>query len=455
MKDTVSRRSIALPLGALVISWGIYLGARYTDLFVTGVYDDDGTYLGQEPPIQASVYLIFGAVAVFALSAVIAQRMAISHRVVLGAHERLPRAAHRFATLSIVVALGFAAILGVSVFLQGFNTYGPRSDDLGLRFATTYLPIILYTSLVVAVLLIGFVLRKDTLPKTDDKAQFSIDAAQDSTDLPEARKSLGAAYALPIVAVAVALIFGLIVFDVTGTNLEVWVWVIIQVMIGAGIVIGTIFGEKAVAAGPSGASSRSRITRAARGLNFVLSIVFGAVVSLMGFAYGSTAVADLRISPSFSIDIYAAPGTGLANTPLGVNGWDLAPGTEVVVTLEPGGIEIVRGEVDAFNSFYKDTTLPSALAPGQYVLEGLATGRDGVALTKTIEFGVAENGTLIWNEKAQQMMRFGEQDFTVMTPSLSWFLDDLLPALVLVLLAQLGIFLSLTERNKRRDPRSE
>ena len=449
MKDTRSRRAIALPLIALVISWVVYLVARYTDLFVTPVYDDEGTWIGEDPAIQVSPYLLFLAVAIFGVAAVIAQRLAITQRVSLGADERLPRSAHRFATLAIVVALAFAAILGISAFLEGFNSYGPRSDDVGLRFFTTYLPILLNTALVVVVLLVGFVLRKDTLPKSDDKARSLESGSEESDTQPEARSSLGAAYAVPIVAVALALIFGLIVFDVTGTTLEVWVWVIIQAMIGAGIVVGTVFGEKAVAAGPSGTTSRSRITRSARGLNFVLSIVFGTVVTIMGFSYGSGAINSLRISPSLSIDVYAAPGTPIANSTISVNGWDLAEGSTVRITLQPSGQEVLSGEVDSFRGFYQDFTLPN-LTPGPYSVEGTATSVDGLPVTRTIEFQVAENGTLIWNPKLEEPYRFGDDNSRVMTATLRWLIDDLAPALVLIVLAQVGIFMTMTERNKRR-----
>jgi len=449
MKDTLSRRSIALPLIALILSWAVYLLARYTDLFVTPVYDDEGTWIGQDPAIQIAPYLLFLAVAIFGVAAVLAQRLAIAQRVALGADERLPRSAHRFATLAIVVALAFAAILGIGAFLEGFRAFGPRSDDLGLRFLTTYLPILLNTTLVVVILLAGFVLRKDTLPKSDDKAKALEADGQESEAPAEARRSLGAAYALPIVAVASALIFGLIVFDVTGTTLEVWVWVIIQAIIGAGIVVGTIFGEKAMAAGPRGTTSRSRITRSARGLNFVLSIVFGAVVTIMGFSYGTSAVNSLRISPSLSLDVYAITGTPVANTTISVNGWDLAQTSTVEVTLQPGGETLLTGEVDAFRGFYQDFTLP-ALTPGSYVLEGNATSVDGQPVTRSLEFGVAENGTLIWNPKFEERNRVGDDNARVMAPSLPWLIDDLAPALVLILLAQTGIFVTMTRRNSPR-----
>jgi hypothetical protein len=449
MIDTPSRRAIALPLAALVVAWAIFLFGLYTDLFVKPVYDDTGTLIGQDPAVQASPYVFFVAVAVFAAAAVLGQRIAIRQRIATGPHERLPRGAHRYATLSIVVALAFSAIFAIIVFFSGFNSYGPRSDDLVLRFQTTYLPIILYTALVVTVLLVGFVFRKDSLPKSDDKVATGA-TEENSHSEPEATKSLGGAYAVPIVAVAIALIFGLMVFDITGTTLEVWVWVLIQLVIGAGIITGTIFGERAVATGPGGTSSRSRITRGARGLNFVLSIVFGAVVTLMGFSYGSGAINSLKIAPSLSIDLYAAPGTPVSSSSLGFGGWDLEEGSEVVLTLNPGSTELARGEVDSFRSHYKDTKLPGSLEPGNYSLVATATTVEGKPFIKTVEFGVANDGTLIWDDRAGENLPYSDPDPRVMTMTIPWLVDDLLPALVLLVLAQLGIFLTLTERNKKR-----
>lgn len=449
MKDSLSRRSIATPLVAVVISWVIFMIAVYTELFVKPVYDENDQWIGEDPAIQAAPYLFFLATAVFTIGAVWAQRLAIRRRIELGPEERLPRAAHRFATLTIVIGLVVSAVLAISVFLEGFNTYGPRSDDITLRLLTTYLPIILYTILVVTVLLVAFVFRGDTLPKSDDKAHFE-EEAPGAADEAIARKSLGGAYAIPIVAVAIALIFGLVVFDITGTTLQVWVWVIIQAMIGIGIVLGTIFGEKAVLAGPRGKSSRGRITKSARGLNFVLSIVFGAVVTVMGFGYGASAIDQLRISPQFYMDIYASPGADIRNTEFGASGFDLLEGSTVSIGLEEPERSLLSGEVDSFGDFYQQEPLPQDLEPGDYVLVGQATSADGRPLAREIPFTLDEDGTVTWDYYQDDFMKYEMEESRLLGPSLEWFFDDLLPALVLITLAQTGIYLTVTERNKRR-----
>lgn len=449
MKDTLSRRSIATPLIAVVISWVIFMIAVYTELFVKPVYDENDQWIGEDPAVQAAPYLFFLATAVFTAGAVWAQRLAIRRRIELGPEERLPRSAHRFATLAIVIGLVVGAVLAISVFLEGFNTYGPRSDDITLRLLTTYLPIILYTILVVTVLLVAFVFRGDTLPKSDDKAHFE-EEAPGAADDAVARKSLGGAYAIPIDAVAIALIFGLVVFDLTGTTLQVWVWVIIQALIGTGIVLGTIFGEKAVLAGPRGKSSRGRITKSARGLNFVLSIIFGGVVTAMGFGYGASAIDELRISPQFYMDIFAAPGADIRNLEFGANGYDLQEGSTVSIGLEDPERSLLSGEVNSFGEFYQQERMPQDLEPGDYVLIGKATSADGRPLAREIPFTIDEDGSVSWDYYQDDYMKFEAEESRLVGPSFDWFLDELLPALVLLTLAQAGIYLSITERNKRR-----
>ena len=115
----------------------------------------------------------------------------------------------------------------------------------------TLLAIVLATGLVVYVLLAAFVFRHDESTNTDGVKQ----------KMSEAQKALGLGYAVPILATAVAIIFGLGVYDVTRTNLQVWVWVIIIAIVAAGVVWGTRFAAKAKSAKAidSTASSRKRI----------------------------------------------------------------------------------------------------------------------------------------------------------------------------------------------------
>jgi hypothetical protein len=167
----------------------------------------------------------------------------------------------------------------------------------------------------------------------------------------ESEKALGLGYAVPIIATAIAIIFGLAVYDVTRTDLEVWVWVIIQVIIVSGILLGTRFSTKAKSAKAAAPRARATLAAGAANLNFVLSIVFGVTVSIMSFGFGAAGIEKLRVYPTYE---------------------------------EP--------------------------APGE-------------------EF------TAIWS-------------WTVAPLSVSWFIEQMLPAIVLLVLAAAGTYLSITERNK-------
>jgi uncharacterized protein YacL len=198
---------------------------------------------------------------------------------------------------------------------------------------------LLATGLVVYILLRAFVFRKQ-VAKGAKKEGMS-----------DSEKALGLGYAVPIIFTAIAIIFGLVVYDVTRTDLQVWVWVIIQVIIVSGILLGTRFSTKAKSAKQASPRPRPTLAAGASNLNFVLSIIFGVTVSIMSFSFGAAAIELLRVYPPYE---------------------------------EP--------------------------APGE-------------------EFSA------IWT-------------WTVAPISASWFIEQMLPAIVLLVLAAAGTYLSITERNK-------
>jgi len=446
MNTASARTPLLLILSSAVVAWALFMSGIYTDLFVEQVYNDAGEWIGRSPAITVSKYLFFGATAVFAAAAVIAQRMSIAQRVSKGIDDRPSRSGHRFATLSIIVGLSVAAIIGISVFLEGFS--GNRQDGQTLleRTLDTYLPIVLFTGLVVVVLLAAFVFRSDTLPKSSDRVP---DDAVDHEEVAGSgsQRDLGAAYAVPIVATAVALIFGLVVYDATGTSLDVWIWVVIQLVIGSGIVVGTIYGERAVAQGPTSQSSRSRVTRSARGLNFVLSIVFGAIVTGMAFGYGGSAIDELRSSPTFTLDIMAGPGAPLENVEVSVNGWDLQLGSTVSMALEDPAISLLSDTI-VEDYYYESRPLPGNLEPGDYLLTAQATSADGRLLTREREFTVSDESEVFWVVDDMKISREMEEDTVIISANGLWLIRSLVPALVLLLIALSGVYFSLTERNR-------
>lgn len=451
MRSPVSR-AIAAPLIGAIVAWALVLLAQYSDLFVRNVFDD-GNLVGSDPAVAVSTYLVFLAVAVPAVAALWSQRVAIRERVALGGEARLERAAHRFATLVLIVSMALAAILAIGTFIEGFVGPGQRPDLLE-RLGNVYAPILLYTALVLTVLLKGFVFRHDSLPKSSEftSADGVPTASPPQADPSNAsgsqpRRDLGAAYAIPIVASAIALIVGLIVYDATGNSLEVWVWVAIQFLIGAGIVAGTIYGERAIANGPVEASSRSRITLGARRLSFVLSIVFAVVVGIMGFGFGSSAIDSLRSQPFLSVQAISGPNASEDPVEVALNGGDLDEGSRISLTVEPSGQELLSDTVSADEYYYHSVELGSTLAAGEYSVVAKATSRDGRSLVDSRDFVVDDTGAVSWDGDKAPAERWSEDNILIVQPDVEWWIEDLLPAFVLVVLSLGVVHQSLIRRN--------
>jgi len=339
MENKLSKLAILTPLVGLIGGWKFFMFAIYAGLFVYPIYDAQGMYQGDEQIIRPSTYLFLSGIVIFGLLALYGQRLALRARAIAGVDDALARAAHRFTNFAVIVALVAGAFFAIGNFLGAFNTYIDREENLTVRLFDVYIPILLATGLVVYILLRAFVFRKQVV-KGAKKERMS-----------ESEKALGLGYAVPIIFTAIAIIFGLVVYDVTRTDLQVWVWVIIQVIIVSGILLGTRFSTKAKSATPSAPRPRATLAAGAANLNFVLSIVFGVTVSIMSFTFGAGAVENLRVYPPYE---------------------------------EP--------------------------APGE-------------------EF------TAVWS-------------WTVAPLSVSWFIEQMLPAIVLLVLAAAGTYLSITERNK-------
>ena len=339
MENKLSKLAILAPLVGLIGGWKFFMFAIYAGLFVYPIYDAQGMYQGDEQIIRPSTYLFLSGIVIFGLLALYGQRLALRARALAGVDNSLARAAHRFTNFTVIVSLVAGAVFAIGNFLGAFNTYIDREEDLTVRLFDVYVPILLATGLVVYILLRAFVFRKQVV-KGAKKEGMS-----------ESEKALGLGYAVPIIFTAIAIIFGLVVYDVTRTDLEVWVWVIIQVIIVSGILLGTRFSTKARSAKAAAPRPRPTLAAGAANLNFVLSIVFGVVVSIMSFSFGAMAIETLRVYPPYE---------------------------------EP--------------------------APGE-------------------EFSA------IWT-------------WTVAPISVGWFIEQMLPAIVLLVLAAAGTYLSITERNK-------
>jgi hypothetical protein len=303
MAIKLAKQAIITPLIGLVVGWTLFMFAIYSDLFVFPIYDSQGMYLGETQIVQISTYLYLVGIVVFGLLALRGQQMSLHARELAGLDAPLPRAAHRFTNLTVVISLVGGSIYAIGNFLNAFNSFGQENVNLLVRLFDVYVPIVLATILVIYILLRAFVYRKQTVKQAKKQGMSN------------SEKALGLGYAIPILLTAVAIIFGLVVYDITRTDLQVWVWVVIQVIIALGILLGTRFSSKAKAAKVAPPRVRQTLAAGATNLNFVLSIVFGATVSIMSFTFGASAIESLRIWPEY------IEGEEFVFDP----GWEIAP----------------------------------------------------------------------------------------------------------------------------------
>jgi heme/copper-type cytochrome/quinol oxidase subunit 2 len=281
----LAKRAIALPLLGLFVAWLAFMGAILADLYVPQPqYDNMGNPRETNEVFHVAPYLFLLGIAAVAIASLLAQGMAIRARKESADASSLARAAQRFTTLGIIVGLAAGAIFAIGNFMGAFNSFTGRADNIVLRIFSVYVPILLATGLVVYVLLAAFVFRHDDSSNTDGTKQKMSDA----------QKALGLGYAIPILATALAIVLGLGVYDVTRTNLQDWVWVLIIAIVAAGVVLGTRFAAKAKSAKPAAPKPRTALAAGATNLNLVLSIVFGTAVTFMAFTFGGEAINKLR-----------------------------------------------------------------------------------------------------------------------------------------------------------------
>jgi len=288
MQTKLSKQAIITPLIGLVVGWTLFMFAIYSDLFVQPIYDYQGNYVSDAQVVRVSTYLFLVGIVVFGLLSLRGQEMALHARELAGLEAPLPRAAHRFTNLTVVISLVGGSIYAIGNFLNAFNGFGSAEGvNLLVRLFDVYVPIVLATALVIYILLRAFVYRKQNVKQAKKQG------------MSDSEKALGLGYAIPILFTAVAIIFGLVVYDITRTDLQVWVWVVIQVIIALGILLGTRFSSKAKAANAAPPRVRQTLAAGAANLNFVLSIVFGATVSIMSFTFGANAIESLRVYPEY------------------------------------------------------------------------------------------------------------------------------------------------------------
>ena len=271
-----AKRAIIFPLVGLAIAWVFFMVGIFTDqLVMVEQYAIDDF---SEQELRWSTYLYLIGISAVSVASLLGQRTALTLRN----NEDFPlaRAAHRFANLGIILSLLAGAIFAIGNFLGAFGGYDRDAPGL-VRIFGVYVPIVLATALVVTILLLGFVFREDAPDLKNEKDE----------DLAKKQRAVGLAYATPILGTAIAILFGLAVYDITRTTLDVWIWVIIQLIIALSILIGTRFAAKAKLVAVEPKPRKPGV--AAVSLNFVLSILFGVVVTIMAFSYGGSAIDSL------------------------------------------------------------------------------------------------------------------------------------------------------------------
>ena len=93
----------------------------------------------------------------------------------------------------------------------------------------------------------------------------------------QARAALALGFTSPIVGAALSVIVGLIVFDMTKTSFDIWIWVLIHTILGASLVLGTRWSTAAFNYA-LGKDRKTGVEKSARNLSFVLSIIWSAWV---------------------------------------------------------------------------------------------------------------------------------------------------------------------------------
>ena len=289
------QRAIASPLLGLFVCWVFFLLASWSDLFFQPEYIITDEF--QSPPIlQPSKFLYLIGIALLAQGSLIGLRKSDASNFDNKNPGGLALASLRLGVLGVIISLAGGTIYALINFLSAFG--GPvSSGSFGQRAVAVYLPILLSTVLLVYVILRAFVWRSTN----------ETDKLSSKRKIDPQKKALALGYALPIVAGALAVIFGLVVYDITGTSLEAWVWVIIQVIVASGIILGTRFARRAKNRKPVQTKAKNRLAGGAWNLNFVLSILFGTIVSIMAFAFGTNSFEKLK---NYNFDY---------------EGWDVAP----------------------------------------------------------------------------------------------------------------------------------
>ena len=276
------RINILLPLLGVTVAWVATVLAAYLDLGINQYYNSESMV-----EVRPSTYVVLAGLVLGSVLALWGFKRADAAHAI---DEKTPliRAEYRFTALLIILGMVFLAIFAISTFMGSFTSYYPSPGPTVFgRIFGVYLPIVLAAGAVVFVLLQATLYRKTSpVEGTEDKG------------LSATQKALAIGYAVPIIGTALAIIIGLVVYDTQNQRLETWAWVVIQLIIGGSIYLGTRSAAKARSAKPVVKPPRVAGAAGAVTLNYVLSLVFAGTVSIMSFSFASAAISKLVFYPN-------------------------------------------------------------------------------------------------------------------------------------------------------------
>ncbi|HLS02711.1 MAG TPA: hypothetical protein VK054_12155 [Beutenbergiaceae bacterium] len=284
----------------LILAWVLTVGGAYASRWVSAAAFDT-----EAEPLTPAPYLFAAAIGVVGLVAVRAKRHTQT--------DGIDRVGFQVRRTSQALALGTAGVGGIAVLSRVISLVETSHVPFSVRVVNGYVPIVLYTGLVVAIVLAAFVFSPAPEP-TDSRAV--LDDPQGSQDSTAAR---ALAYALPLGCFAVGIIAAGVMYDLTATSLTSWLFVVAFITTGIGVVLGARF-----------ASLHTR-SRGASGFSLATVIVF-CVVGLAGaFISGATSTDHLARYTNLSLEVTTKDLTSpTAALPPGelmviVNGEGLAP----------------------------------------------------------------------------------------------------------------------------------
>ena len=451
-------RSLAIIVIAAVVAWLLFIAGQYVELITS--MQDDWEY-GDPEPLRFTQYFTVAAIVLLGLGALVAKRRLAPVRATAPRSALVDPVAH-FASLTLIIAAVLAVWAVLMLFLGGFFNGSVEPAPLA-RTVNLYAPIVLYTALVVTLILAGFVFAPQVVPQI--APQFVPQAATPAAvgaapaEAPNRQSLISLAYATPIIATAIGLVLGLVVYDLTRSSLQVWIWVAILAIVGAGVIAGSLLAVRGGANGAPGVPAPP-VAIGAQTLNFVLSVIFAVVVSGMSLSYGSSAVHGLSAFPSLSLSAFGESeksiekpdGTGGAisidDPLLTLWGSDLKRGSEVTVTLEPSGRVLISKAVGGDRWVSAEQRWPSDLAAGDYELVTRATAGDGEAIEFVLKATATSTSEVRFPDGSTSSHDAAQSRLSPVTAG--WVFGDLLPAGLLLALALAVVVTTITARNRDR-----